>query len=59
MLITQKRINSMPSGSMFPKELMKAMIKADIINITEKNRNPFGDTIVSAICSKYVYINTL
>jgi hypothetical protein len=59
MLIAQNRTNSIPFGSVLPKELMKAMINDDIINITEKNRNPLGDTMVNAICLKTLYINTL
>tara|TARA_B110000008_G_C16889164_1_gene532118 strand:+ start:321 stop:611 length:291 start_codon:yes stop_codon:yes gene_type:complete len=50
--------SSIPSGNMFPTEFTNAMINIDIIIMTEKKRNPFGETKVNAICYKSQYINT-
>ncbi len=57
--MTENRSSSMPFGRIFPTEFTRHIINMDIIIITEKNRNPFGDTRVNAIYYKSPYINTI
>lgn len=55
---TAKRTNSSPGGNKFTMEFTKARIKMDIIAMTEKKRNPFGDTNESdiLIVNQSIYI---